>query len=83
MPTGTTTTIDVNGTILSAFPATETYDLGATVSLVPMIDPLYRFDYWNSDSVVLIPNATNLNASFYVSNNDTIILHISLIPPTR
>jgi gliding motility-associated-like protein len=81
-PSGTATSIDINNITINTFPFSDNYVLNDTVLLSPNIDPLYRFDYWSSDSVLLMPNATNPIDSFYVTNNDTIILHLYLIPPT-
>ena len=82
IPTGTTTTIDANGTILNAFPATETYVLGDTVSLVPTISPLYYFSHWETDSNSIVPNTSTEQISFYANYSDTIQLHTLLIPAT-
>ena len=80
IPNGTNTTIDANGTVLNAFPATETYVLGDTVLLTPTIDPLYYFDYWQTDSSSILPNANTEQVSFYANYPDTIRLHILLKP---
>jgi len=82
IPSGTTTTIDANGTILTTFPTAETYVLGDTISLVPTIDPLYYFSHWETDSNTILPNTSNEEISFYANYSDTIQLHTLLIPPT-
>jgi len=81
MPTGTNSTIDAGGTILNAFPSTETYVLGDTVLLNPTIDPLYYFDYWEADSSIILPNTNTQQVSFYANYTDTIRLH-TLLKPT-
>ena len=80
IPPATTTTIDINGIGVNAFPYTETYLLGDTVTLSPNIDPLFGFKEWSSDSVMLMPTAFNEVDSFYATNSDTIKLHLYLKP---
>ena len=79
-PAGTTTSIDVNGININVFPTSINYTIGDTVSLVPQIDPLWGFDYWETDSVIMMPNNTNPIDSFYVNYHDTIVLHIYELP---
>jgi len=81
VPTGTNTTIDANGTILNAFPSTETYVLGDTVSLSPTIDPLYYFSHWEADSNSILPNTSTEQVTFYANYTDTIRLY-TLLKPT-
>ena len=71
IPTGTTTTIDANGTVLNAFPTTETYVLGDTIALTPTIDPLYYFSHWEADSSIIIPTQMK---------NKLVSMQIILIP---
>ena len=80
IPTGTNSTIDANGTILSAFPTTETYVLGDTVSLIPTINPLYYFSHWEADSSIILPNTSVEQVTFYADYMDTIRLHTILKP---
>ena len=47
-----------------------------TVNISPNIDPLYGFNTWSSDSVTLMPIATNMTDSFYAYYNDTVTLYI-------
>ena len=49
-PLETTTSIDINGTIIGAFPYTMSTMVGDNISLIPNIDALYGFDSWSSDS---------------------------------
>ena len=79
-PAGTTTSIDVNGININVFPTAINYTIGDTVSLVPQIDPLWGFDYWETDSVIMMPNNNNPIDSFYVNYHDTIVLHIYELP---
>ena len=76
IPAGTTTSIDINGVGVNTFPHTENYLLGDTVTIFPNIDPLYGFESWSSDSVVLMPTPINETDSFYATNNDTIKLNL-------
>ena len=80
VPGGTSTTITANGTLINNFPTTITYNLGDTISLSTNIDPLYGFNNWESDSVVLFPSNTNPIASFYSTNHDMIKLNIYELP---
>lgn len=80
-PAGTTTSIDVDGVNYSVFPtAPINYIINDTVQISPNIDPLYGFSMWSSDSVVLMPSATNPIDSFYATNHDTVRLHIYELP---
>ena len=79
-PTGTATTITVDGTIINTFPTTINYTINDTVQISPNIDPLYGFTTWTSDSVNLMPLASNMVDSFYATNHDNITLHIYEIP---
>tara|TARA_B100001964_G_scaffold171807_1_gene189099 strand:- start:828 stop:4154 length:3327 start_codon:yes stop_codon:yes gene_type:complete len=80
IPTGTSTSIDADGTILNTFPSTETYVLGDTISLSPTIDPLYHFSYWETDSNSILPNTSIQQVIFYANYPDTIRLYTVLKP---
>ena len=79
-PVGTTTSIDVNGVNINVFPTSVNYTIGDTISVVPQIDPLYGFSSWETDSVIMMPLATNPTDSFYVNHHDTVVLHIYELP---
>jgi hypothetical protein len=79
-PAGTTTSIDVNGVNINVFPTSINYIIGDTVSVVPQIDPLWGFSYWETDSVIMMPLNTNPTDSFYVNYHDTVTLHIYELP---
>ncbi|HJM16485.1 MAG TPA: gliding motility-associated C-terminal domain-containing protein, partial [Flavobacteriales bacterium] len=79
-PAGTTTSIDVNGVNMNVFPTSVNYTIGDTVSVVPQIDPLWGFNYWETDSVIMMPLNTNPTDSFYVNYHDTVVLHIYELP---
>ena len=79
-PAGTTTSIDINGVNMSVFPTSVNYTIGDTVTVVPQIDPLWGFDYWETDSVIMMPFNTNPTDSFYVNFHDTVVLHIYELP---
>ena len=76
IPVGTATTITVDGVVINTFPTTINYILDDTVNISPNIDPLYGFNTWGSDSVVLMPVASNMTDSFYASNHDDITLYL-------
>ena len=59
-PSGTATTITVDGVVINTFPTTINYIINDTVNISPNIDPLYGFSTWSSDSVTLMPIATNM-----------------------
>jgi gliding motility-associated-like protein len=82
-PAGTTTSIDVNGVNMNVFPTSVNYIIGDTVSVVPQIDPLWGFSYWETDSVIMMPLATNPTDSFYVNYYDTVVLHIYELPTIK
>jgi len=80
VPTGTITTLDVNGTVINTFPSAEIYMFGDTVSLIPTIDPLYYFSHWEADSSIILPNTSTEQVTFYADYMDTIRLHTILKP---
>ncbi|MDA9808291.1 CotH kinase family protein, partial [Flavobacteriales bacterium] len=75
-PLGTTTSIDINGTIIGVFPYTMSNMVGDNISLIPNIDALYGFDFWSSDSNFLSPSTLTENINFTVTYADTITLHL-------
>ena len=82
-PSGTSTSIDVNGVNMNIFPTTVNYTIGDTVSVIPQIDPLWGFSYWETDSVIMMPLNTNPTDSFYVDYHDTVVLHIYELPTIK
>jgi len=76
IPAGTATTITVDGTVISAFPASKNHMIGDIVNISPNIDLSYGFNTWDSDSVTLMPLAVNMIDSFYAFYHDTVTLHI-------
>ena len=82
-PAGTSTSIDVNGVNMNIFPTTINYTIGDTVSVIPRIDPLWGFSYWETDSVIMMPLNTNPIDSFYVDYHDTVVLHIYELPTIK
>ena len=79
-PSGTISDISVDGNILGASPTTVNYVLGDTVNVSPIIDPLYGFSSWSSDSCFIMPQNTSENISFYANHHDTITLNLYLLP---
>ena len=77
---GTSTSITANGTLITNFPTTITYNLGDTVNVSPTIDPLFGFNNWESDSVILMPSNMNPITSFYATNHDIVKLNIYELP---
>lgn len=79
-PPGTASDIIVDGNNLGTIASTITYTLGDTVTASPIIDPLYGFSNWTSDSVNILPQNSSQNISFYANNHDTITLNLYLLP---
>ena len=79
-PTGTVSDINVDGNVLGAYPTTINYVLGDTVNVSSIIDPLYGFSSWSSDSNTIMPQNTNENMSFYANHHDNITLNLYLLP---
>jgi gliding motility-associated-like protein len=79
-PTGTTTTIDIDGINTSIFPTSAIYYNNENITLTPNIDPLYSFVSWDYDSITMLNGNAEVN-SFVSAYNDTVKLVISLIPP--
>jgi PKD repeat protein len=79
-PTGSTTSISINGNVISIFPHAESFLVGENVSLTPSIDAsLYGFDSWSSDSNLcnlLAPSLLSKNINFTVACADTIVLNL-------
>ena len=76
VPPTTNTSIDINGSIINVFPHVANHLLEDTISLAPNIDPLYGFDFWSCDSIVLLPGSLNEEVSFEVTQSDSIKLHL-------
>ena len=79
-PPGTASDIIVGGNNLGVNPSTITYTIGDTVTASPVIDPLYGFSNWISDSVGILPQNSSQNISFYANHHDTITLNLYLLP---
>ena len=79
-PPGTASDIIVDGNNLGVNPSTITYTIGDTVTASPVIDPLYGFSNWISDSVSVLPQNSSQNISFYANHHDTITLNLYLLP---
>tara|TARA_B100000768_G_C11237429_1_gene357885 strand:- start:27 stop:1352 length:1326 start_codon:yes stop_codon:yes gene_type:complete len=75
-PPGTTTSININGNIISIFPHYETVFIDALNTIIPYVDPLFSFNSWQTDSNLLL-NGGLANNSFYGEYNDSVILKIS------
>ena len=73
-PPGTTTSISINGNIISNFPYYETVFINDLNTIIPNIDPQFVFNSWRTDSNAFL-NGTAANNSFYGKFNDSIILN--------
>tara|TARA_B100001250_G_scaffold160624_1_gene137996 strand:+ start:11086 stop:14616 length:3531 start_codon:yes stop_codon:yes gene_type:complete len=76
VPSGTTTSMNINGGTANTFPHSETFLVGESISVNPLIDPLYGFNSWGSDSNILYPSALTEIISFTVDYGDTIKLYL-------
>ena len=76
VPSGTTTSIDINSSNINAFPYAASFLVGDNISVSPNIDALYGFESWSSDSNSLSPSQLNENINFIVSYADTITLNL-------
>ena len=75
-PVGTTTSIDINGTTISAFPHVENVFKDDLNTIVPNIDSDYSSGIWSSNYNTLL-NGGALNNSFYGMYSDTLTLSLS------
>ena len=75
-PVGTTTSIDINGNTINAFPYSNSILIGEVISLVPNIDLLYGFDNWSVDSNLILPSTITENVNFTLNHSDTITLNL-------
>ena len=75
-PPGTTTSININGNVVNTFPYMDSPLVGENVTLDPVIDPNYGFEYWESDSSVILPSTQTESVSFDVVGQDTIRLNL-------
>jgi PKD repeat protein len=74
-PVGTTTSININGNMITNFPYSETVFIDDLNTINPSIDPQYVFSSWGTDSNTLL-NGSGPNNSFYGIYNDLVILNI-------
>jgi gliding motility-associated-like protein len=77
-PPGTTTSININGTVrlASEFPLSIPVFIDDLNTINPIIDPLFSFNSWQTNSNLLL-NGGLPNNSFYGEYNDSVILNIS------
>ena len=72
---GTNSSINIDGVNINIFPASFTYNYNELITLSPIIDPVFAFGSWSSDSNFFV-NGGSANNSFYCQFNDTIVLNI-------
>ena len=75
-PSGTSTSININGNIISSFPYSETVFIDDLNTISPNVDPLFIFNSWQTDSNALL-NGGLANNSFYAEYNDSVVLKLS------
>ena len=81
IPSGTNTTININGVNVSVFPFVSNYYNNENISLSASIDPLYYFTGWEYDSINMLNGSNSLVNSFVSEYNDTIKLTTKVKPP--
>jgi len=72
----TSTTITVDGIVLSAFPTSIDYYIDNNVNISCTIDPLYGFTSWSANNITILPNNLSQSIYFDVTSSDTIKLNI-------
>ena len=72
----TLTTIIVDGGVLPILPMSIDYYIDDTVNISSVVDPLYGFTSWSSNSTAFLASSVSQNAFFFVVNSDTITLNI-------
>jgi hypothetical protein len=77
-PTGTTTSIDINGVNITVFPYSEAVFIGDLNTLSPNIDTNYSSGSWSSNYNTLL-NGNSINNSFYGIYSDTLTLTLSTV----
>ena len=75
-PPGTTTSININGSVINTFPHSSNPLLGENITLNPVVDLSYGFDSWDSDSNLILPSVLTESVSFNVVYGDTITLQL-------
>jgi len=76
IPSGTTTSMNISGSIVNVFPHAASLLIGENITVTPTIDPAYGFDSWSSDSNALSPNTLTEEISFTMNHGDTIRLYL-------
>ncbi|MBC8474682.1 MAG: gliding motility-associated C-terminal domain-containing protein, partial [Cryomorphaceae bacterium] len=77
-PSGTTTSITINGVSRTVFPYSETVFIDDLNTINPTIDPNYGFGFWSVNNNSLL-NGSSINNSFYGVYSDTITLNLSSV----
>ena len=67
--------ININGTIISNFPYTESYPNGTNINLTALPNVGWVMNNWQSNSSIFNPNNNVMTVDFDANNNDTIILN--------
>ena len=68
--------IDINGSIISNFPYTESYPNNSNVALTALPNVGWVINNWQSNVSVFNPNSNSLNVDFNVTDIDTIVLNM-------
>ena len=75
IPSGTTTSIEINGLNVNTFPYSTSVFIDDLNTLNPTIDPNYNFGFWSSSYNTFL-NGSAMNNSFYGVYSDTITLNL-------
>lgn len=78
IPTGGSAT--VNGTVISVYPSQVQYQTGTLVNISAAPNGGYNFVNWTLLHHVLSPSSSSNNASFTITQNDTLTVNFALIP---
>jgi hypothetical protein len=66
-------TIDINGINASAFPTTISYLQGSNITIDPIANINYAFDFWQADNNNILPNINTISSNFNAIADDTIV----------
>ncbi|MCW5907599.1 MAG: CotH kinase family protein [Chitinophagales bacterium] len=73
--------VTVNGNTLSVYPTVLQFVDGTPVNIAAAAAVGYTFNSWTLQHHTLTPNNTSVNASFNITQNDTLIANFDVIPP--
>ncbi|MBK7148820.1 MAG: CotH kinase family protein [Bacteroidetes bacterium] len=72
--------VNVNGTLLSAYPTTLSFAGGTLINIDAIQNGGFTFSNWTLLNHALLPNNTAQQASFTITQDDTLIANFAIIP---